>query len=63
MAYRCLLIDHDDTMLSTFDLRAKITAVAIAEVFGEEVDGAAYSRPTTVYAWRKWPSNTRTMSP
>lgn len=41
MAYRCLLIDHDDTMLSTFDLRAKITAVAIAEVFGEEVDGAA----------------------
>ena len=41
MAYRCLLIDHDDTMLSTFALRAKMTAVAIAEVFGEEVDGEA----------------------
>ena len=42
----CLLIDHDDTLVSTFELRAKVVAGAITKVFGQTVDGEAYMRST-----------------
>jgi pyrophosphatase PpaX len=42
MFYSCLLIDHDDTMLSTFGLRAEVTAAAVKTVFGEDIDGTQF---------------------
>lgn len=42
MAYRALLIDHDDTLLSTFELRARVLALALHEVFDVEVDAPAF---------------------
>ena len=42
MRATCLLIDHDDTLMSTFELRAAMTALAVEEVFGEVIDGVAF---------------------
>lgn len=42
MALRALLIDHDDTLLSTFDLRAEVLQQSLQEVFGVAVDGRAF---------------------
>jgi pyrophosphatase PpaX len=42
MPLSCLLIDHDDTLMSTFELRASMTALAVQEVFGKTIDGAAF---------------------
>lgn len=44
MTLRYLLIDHDDTLMDTFDLRAQITALAVETVFGQTIDGAAFLR-------------------
>lgn len=40
----CVLWDHDDTLLSTFALRALATTHAAREVFGREMDGAQLLR-------------------
>jgi len=40
----CVLWDHDDTLLSTFALRAQATAHAAKAVFGREIDGAELLR-------------------
>ena len=41
MAYRCFLFDHDDTLLPTFELRARVLTAAALEVLGTPLDGAA----------------------
>jgi AHBA synthesis associated protein len=38
---RCVLFDHDDTLVPTFALRVEAFAVALREVFGRAVDAAA----------------------
>jgi pyrophosphatase PpaX len=42
----CVLWDHDDTLLSTFALRALATTHAAREVLGREVDGVELLRST-----------------
>jgi pyrophosphatase PpaX len=41
---RCVLFDHDDTLVPTFALRVEAFAVALREVFGREMDAAAIFR-------------------
>lgn len=43
---QCVLWDHDDTLLSTFELRALATAHAARVVFGQDLDGAELLRAT-----------------
>ena len=44
MTYQCLLIDHDDTLLTTFALRAQIMQHALERVFAVQVDAAVLLR-------------------
>jgi pyrophosphatase PpaX len=41
MGYRCFLFDHDDTLLPTFALRARVLSAAAQAVLGAPLDGAA----------------------
>lgn len=41
MSFRTVLFDHDDTLLPTFELRARVLTEAAREVLGRELDGAA----------------------
>jgi phosphoglycolate phosphatase-like HAD superfamily hydrolase len=43
---RFLLIDHDDTLVSTFALRARVVAQAVNSVFGQRINGEDYLRST-----------------
>jgi HAD superfamily hydrolase (TIGR01549 family) len=40
MPFRTVLFDHDDTLLPTFDLRARVLSDAALSVLGRELDGA-----------------------
>ena len=42
MRFDCVLFDHDDTLLPTFALRARVLELAARQVLGHEVDGAAF---------------------
>ncbi|MCP5153381.1 MAG: HAD-IA family hydrolase [Ectothiorhodospiraceae bacterium] len=42
MRFDCVLFDHDDTLLPTFALRARVLEVAAREVLGRDLDGAAF---------------------
>jgi HAD superfamily hydrolase (TIGR01509 family) len=42
MQLRCVLFDHDDTLLPTFDLRARVLREAALEVLGKELDAVAF---------------------
>jgi HAD superfamily hydrolase (TIGR01509 family) len=42
MAFSCILLDHDDTLLPTFALRAAVLADAARAVLGRELDAAAF---------------------
>jgi pyrophosphatase PpaX len=44
MSLACLLIDHDDTLMSTFALRASVMQRAIKQVFAVSVDGVQLLR-------------------
>jgi pyrophosphatase PpaX len=41
MTIRCILFDHDDTLLPTFAMRARALTTTMHELTGRDVDGAA----------------------
>jgi HAD superfamily hydrolase (TIGR01549 family) len=41
VSIRTVLFDHDDTLLPTFEVRARVLGEAAREVLGRELDGAA----------------------
>lgn len=44
MHVRCVLFDHDDTLIPTFPVRARALEQAVRTVLGRQIDGRAYLR-------------------
>lgn len=42
MRLRCVLFDHDDTLLPTFELRARVLREASLEILGRDLDAVAF---------------------
>lgn len=42
MQLRCVLFDHDDTLLPTFELRARVLREAALEILGTQLDAVAF---------------------